>query len=44
VLAVKADHKTKLATIGTAKEEPVPRDAILAELNAIGYSGQWVEQ
>jgi hypothetical protein len=44
VLAAKADSETKLATIGSAKDQPVPRDEIIKELNAVGYKATWVEQ
>jgi hypothetical protein len=44
VLAVKVDYKKGLATIGSERDRPVPRDAIIESLNSIGYSGQFVEQ
>jgi hypothetical protein len=44
VLAVSVDYEKKLATIGTAKDEPIPREQILDALKSLGYSGQWVEE
>ena len=44
VLAVKVDYDQKLATIGTARDEPLPRDAILTALESLGYRGQWLEE
>jgi hypothetical protein len=44
VLAVNVDYEKKLATIGTAKDEPMPREEILQALKSLGYSGQWVEE
>ena len=44
VLAVNVDYKSKLATIGSNQDEPVPRDEILKQLESIGYTGEFVEQ
>jgi hypothetical protein len=44
VRAVKVDYDQKLATIGTARDEPLPREKILDALKSLGYSGQWVEE
>ena len=43
VLAVKIDYPTESATVGTAPEQPVPRKEILSSLEAIGFSGKFVE-
>ncbi len=44
VLAVKVDYESKRATIGTAAGEPVSKQAILAALESIRYSGEFVEE
>ena len=41
VLAVKVDYSTQKATVGTAADQPVPREAILAALEKISYSGEF---
>lgn len=41
VLAVKVDYSTKSATVGTAADQSVPREAILAALEKISYSGEF---
>jgi hypothetical protein len=43
VLAVRVDYKSGEATIGTDRDRPVPRDAILQSLKAIGYGGRFAE-
>ena len=41
VLAVKVDYSTQSATVGTAADQSVPREAILAALKKISYSGEF---
>ncbi len=41
VLAVEVDYSTKKATVGTGAGQPVPRDAILAALREIDYTGEF---
>jgi hypothetical protein len=43
VLAVKVDYKSGQALIGTDRDRPVPRDAILQSLQSIGYTGKFAE-
>lgn len=43
VLAAEVDYETATARIGTEPGETVPREAIMAELKKIGYSGEFVE-
>jgi hypothetical protein len=43
VLAVDADYKTNKAIVGTAKDQPVPRDAILSALESIQYKGEFID-
>jgi hypothetical protein len=43
VLAVNVDYENGRAIIGTDREQPVPREAILAALNSIGYRGEFAE-
>ncbi len=40
---VKVDYEKKLITLGTAKDQPLPRDEILTALESLSYHGQWVE-
>lgn len=37
------DYEERLATIGTQRDRPVPRDKIVESLKAIGYRGRFVE-
>ena len=43
VLAVEVDYDAHQATIGTAAGKEVPRDAVLEQLEAIKYKGEFVE-
>ena len=43
VLAVQVDYEKRIATIGTRRDEAVPRDELLKSLKSIGYSGEFVE-
>lgn len=43
VLAVAIDYPAERATIGTAPDQPVPREEILSSLKAIGFSGEFTE-
>jgi hypothetical protein len=43
VLAVKVDYKSRLATIGTKRDQPVPRAKMLQSLESIGYRGEFEE-
>ena len=43
VLAVEVDYESGQATIGTAAGETIPRQAVLKELAAIKYSGEFIE-
>ena len=43
MLAVNVDYQKKLATIGTERDQPVPRDKILESLKVIGYVGKFAE-
>ena len=44
VLAIQVDYDQKLATLGIAQDEPLPREEILGALESLGYRGQWVEE
>ena len=37
------DYEKRLATVGTDRDRPVPRERILESLQAIGYRGEFVE-
>ncbi len=41
VLAVEVDYATQKAMVGTAADQPVPRESILAALKKISYSGEF---
>ena len=43
MLAVEVDYDAAQAVIGTAEGKAVPRDAVLEELAAIKYKGEFVE-
>ena len=43
VLAVEVDYDLQQATIGTAAGKEVPKKAILEQLDAIKYKGEFVE-
>jgi hypothetical protein len=43
VLAVNVDYEKRLATVGTGRDQPVPREKILESLEAIGYRGEFLE-
>ena len=44
MLAVEVDYSTKKATVGTGAGQPVPRDAILAALREIDYTGEFAAE
>ncbi len=41
MLAVNVDYEKRLATVGTDRDQPVPREKILESLLAIGYRGEF---
>lgn len=41
MLAVRIDYEKRLATIGTQRGQPVPRERIIEELKGIGYGGEF---
>ena len=43
VLAVQIDYEKRLATIGTTRDQAVPRNELIESLKSIGYSGQFVD-
>ena len=43
VLAVKLDYSTQTATVGTAPDQPVAREAILLSLKEVGFSGKFTD-
>jgi hypothetical protein len=44
VLAIQVDYEQKLATLGIAKGDSLPRREILEALKTLGYAGRWVEE
>ena len=43
VLAVQVNYEKSLATIGTHRDQPVPRDELIQALKSIGYDGAFVD-
>jgi hypothetical protein len=43
VLAVQVDYERRRAIIGTDRNRPVPREAIIQSLESIGYNGEFMD-